>query len=33
MGDLTSNRPKLAVWTRRVRQMPSVQATLPPGAS
>jgi glutathione S-transferase len=31
MGDLTGNRAKLAVWARRVRQMPSVQATLPPG--
>jgi glutathione S-transferase len=24
MGDLTSNRPKLAAWVQRVRQMPSV---------
>jgi glutathione S-transferase len=32
MGDLTSNRPKLAAWVQRVRQMPSVKATLPPGA-
>lgn len=30
MGDLPGNRAKLAVWTRRVRQMPSVQATAPP---
>jgi glutathione S-transferase len=33
IGDLTSNRPKLAAWAQRVRQMPSVKATLPPGAS
>lgn len=31
MGDLTSNRPQLAAWAQRVRQMPSVKATLPPG--
>jgi glutathione S-transferase len=29
MGDLLGNRAKLAVWARRVRHMPSVQATLP----
>jgi glutathione S-transferase len=31
MGDLTSDRPKLSAWVQRVRQMPSVRATLPPG--
>ena len=31
MGDLTSDRSKLAAWVQRVRQMPSVKATLPPG--
>lgn len=31
LGDLTSNRPRLAAWVQRVRQMPSVKATLPPG--
>lgn len=33
MGDLLGNRAKLAVWARRVRQIPSVQATAPDAAA
>lgn len=32
MGDVLGNRAKLAVWARRVRKIPSVQATAPGAA-
>jgi glutathione S-transferase len=30
LGDLTDRRPQLAQWMRRIIEMPSIQATVPP---